>query len=256
MTASTTADAYPPGSMQRATLVLGSALTLCLVAASCGDDGGSGVTTTGSVPALTTVTDAAWDTSTVATTIVDTSAASTTTGGSATSSPCVLEPTTATTVGQPPTGTSVVITQPPTGTTMLGGVALRSEGNVYEIDWRALVGPVIFAPPGSGTDPFYLVYNSPEYDGFSFSVEAHTACGTQWSGQLGTFAIGCSTVGTGICVHFDPDGSGPMPDLGADFMVSGTIEIFRADDVNFIAELSDLTFSDGSTIPGPFMISG
>ncbi len=242
--------------MRQWTRVLGSALTLCLVTAACGDDDGSGVTTTGSVPALTTVTDAAWDTSTVATTIVDTSAASTTTQGSAASSPCLVDPTTSTTVGQPPTGTSVVITQPPTGITMLGGVALRSEGNVYEIDWEALVGPVIFAPPGTATDPFYLVHNTPEHDGFSFSVEAHTACGTQWSGQLGTFAIGCSTAGTGICVYFDPDGSGPTPDLGADFMVTGTIEILRADGVNFIAELSNLTFSDGSTIPGPFMLSG
>ncbi len=192
----------------------------------------------------------------MATTVVDASAASTTTGVAVTPSPCIVDPTTSTTLGQPPTGTSFVTTEPPTGTTMLGGVALRHEGNVYQIDWDALLGPVVFAPPGSGADPFYLIQTSPEHDGFLFAVEAFTGCGTQWAGQLGTFAIGCSTVGTGICVHFDPDGSGPMPDLGADFLVTGTIEILQADAAGFVAELSDLTFSDGSTIPGPFTISG
>lgn len=252
--------------MWRRTPVISGVVALCLIAVSCGDDGGSGVTTTGSIPALTTVTDAAWDTSTVATTIVGPAASSTTTGEPAMSSPCVVDPATTTTVTQPSTGTSVVVTQPatgtsvvvtqpPTGTTMVGGVAIRRDGSVYQIDWEALVGPLIFAPPGGGPDPYYVVQNTPASDGFLFAVEAHTVCGTQWSGQLGTFAIDCSAAGTGICVRFDPDGAGPMPDLGADFMVTGTIEILQADSDNFIAELGDVAFSDGSTIPGPLVIS-
>jgi hypothetical protein len=235
--------------------LLGLVAAVSLVAAGCGDDDGSGATTTASVPALTTVTDAAWDTSTVATTIVSTTAApdTTTTVGSATVTPCVADPATVE-PDQPPTGTSVVVTQPPTGTTLVGGVALRREGDVYQIDWDALTGPVGFAAP-SGSSQWYLVHSSPDEDGFLFSVEAHTGCGSQWSGQPGTFAIGCSTTGTGICVHFDPDGNGPEPDLGADHLTTGTIEILQADTTDFVAVLSGLAFTDGSTIPGPFTIS-
>ncbi len=159
-------------------------------------------------------------------------------------------------------GTTTVTTQPATvttvavDTTVASGSALTVDGTVYTIDWGVLTGPVVFTPAGGGTDPFFHLHNSPAHDGFFFSVEAYTVYGSAWSGELGTFEIGCFPAGTGICVHFDPDGPGPMTDLGADFMATGTIEVLQADDEGFVGVLTDVAFSDGSTIPGPFTISG
>jgi hypothetical protein len=157
--------------------------------------------------------------------------------------------TTVTTV--PAVGTTVIV-----GTTVVSGTALEVAGTVYTIDWSALVGPVVFTPPGGGSDPFFHVHNSPAHDGFFFSVEAYTVYGSAWSGELGTFEIGCFPAGTGICVHFDPDGPGPAPDLGADYMVTGTVEILQADAEGFVAVFTGVAFSDGSTIPGLFTVSG
>lgn len=168
--------------------------------------------------------------------------ATTSTGGATTTTTPTTEATTSTTV--------VV------GTTAVAGQALTADGNVYTIDWDALVGPVFFSPAGGGADPFFHVHNTPADDGFFFSVEAYTVYGPEWTGQLGTFDIDCTATGTGICVHFDPDGPGEAADLGADFLVTGTVEILQADDEGFVAVFSDVAFSDGSTIPGPFTISG
>jgi len=216
------------------------ALLLALLVAACGDDD--------SVTTLTyledTTTTIAGGNTTSATTVVTT--------GTGTTTVTTLAGST-TTNTQPLVGTSVVVTM--VGTTVIGSAALSSNGDVYTINWDALVGPIVFSPP-AGPDPYFLVHTSPPHDGFFFSVEAYTTYGPDWTGQLGTFDIDCSPSGTGICVHFDPDGNGPMPDLGADYLVTGTAEILQANGDNFVATLRDVVFSDGSTIPGPFTISG
>lgn len=136
-------------------------------------------------------------------------------------------------------------------------ITLNPDGT-YAIDWGALAGPAYFAPPAAGSaDPFFHVHNDPASDGFFFSVEAYTSgYGTAWTGELGDFVIDCSPAGTGICVHFDPDGPGPLPDLGSDFLVTGDVSIEQADGDGFVATFSNVGFSDGTTIPGPFTVNG
>lgn len=151
--------------------------------------------------------------------------------------------------------TTAAATTVPT-TTVAAAAPLMESGGVYTINWDALQGPVFFAPPGGGADPFFHVHTTPAEDGFFFGVEAYTVYGTAWTGQLGEFTIDCSPTGTGICVHFDPDGPGPIGDLGADFMVTGDVEIIQADAEGFVAIFSNVAFSDGSTIPGPFTVTG
>ena len=216
------------------------ALMLALLLAACGDDD--------SVTTLTYIEDDITPTLGGNTTSSVPSGATTTTGTTVTT----LAGST-TTNTQPLVGTSVVITM--VGTTVIGSAALSVNGDVYTINWNALVGPIVFSPP-VGPDPYFLVHTSPPHDGFFFSIEAYTTYGPDWTGQLGTFDIDCTSTGTGICVHFDPDGNGPMPDLGADYLAVGTAEILQADGDNFVAILRDIEFSDGSTIPGPFTISG
>lgn len=177
---------------------------------------------------------------------------STTTGGSTT----VATTTTTTVAITTTTAAATTTTAQVTTTTAAITEALIEVDGVYTIDWSALQGAVFFAPPGGGADPFFQVHTTPAVDGFYFGVEAYTVYGTAWTGQLGEFTIDCSPAGSGICVHFDPDGPGPMPDLGADFMVTGDVEIIQADAAGFVAILSNLAFSDGSAIPGPFTVTG
>ena len=217
---------------------------LILALAACGGDSGTAATTVAPGGDTTTSTGGGTTLASSGTTVGGTVETVTT----ATTAPVTTSGT------QPATGTSVVVTM--VGTTMVEGPALTVTGDVYTMNWEALTGPVVFTPAGGGLDPFFLVHNSPAHDGFFFSVEAHTVYGAAWTGQLGTFEIGCSPAGTGICVAFDPDGPGPLPDLGADNMVTGTIEILQADAAGFIAVFSNVSFSDGSTIPGPFTVSG
>lgn len=134
-------------------------------------------------------------------------------------------------------------------------LTLNPDGS-YAINWDALTGAVFSAPPGGGADPFFHVHNDPAADGFFFSVEAYTVYGTAWTGELGEFEVGCVPAGSGICIHFDPDGPGPIGDLGADFMAIGDVTIVQADADGFVAIFSNLEFSDGTTIPGPFTVTG
>lgn len=171
--------------------------------------------------------------------------------------------TSSTTSGSSTTAGSSTTTTAATTTTTTGatttsagsGEALTEADGVYTIDWSALEGNVFFSPAGGGSDPFFQVHTTPAVDGFFFGVEAYTVYGTAWTGQLGEFTIDCTPAGTGICVHFDPDGSGPIADLGADFMVTGDVEIIQADAEGFEAIFSNVMFSDGSTIPGPFTVT-
>ena len=123
------------------------------------------------------------------------------------------------------------------------------------IDWAALEGIFFIPPSASFTGPFFLVHNNPDTDGFYLSLEAYTTgYGTAWEGEPGMSEIDCSPAGTGICLNFDPDG--PIDDLGADFLVTGDIEIIQADADGFEAILTDVAFTDGTTIPGPLTMTG
>ncbi len=174
-------------------------------------------------------------------------------GGTGTSS------TTSTTTAGASTTTTVATTTTTGATTTTAGsegaITYLGDG-VYTIDWSALEGDVFFAPAGGGADPFFQVHTTPAVDGFFFGVEAYTVYGTAWTGELGITTIDCSPAGSGICVHFDPDGPGPIADLGADFMVTGDVDIIQADAEGFEAVFSNVMFSDGSTIPGPFTVTG
>jgi hypothetical protein len=57
-------------------------------------------------------------------------------------------------------------------------------------------------------------------------------------------------------VHFDADGPGPLTDLGADFLVTGSITFAALTATTFDVTLTDVTFSDGTTIPGPLRLTG
>jgi len=115
---------------------------------------------------------------------------------------------------------------------------------------------LILVPPASGSsDPFYHIHTTPAVDGFFLSIEAYTVYGPKWTGQLGVFAIDCTQTGTGICVHFDPDGSGPMPDLGKDFKVSGEITFTALSTTAFDVTLRNVKFSNGTTIAGPLRLA-
>jgi hypothetical protein len=126
---------------------------------------------------------------------------------------------------------------------------------VVTIDAAALA-PLFYSPADpSASDPLYLFHTHPAGDGFFLSVEAYTKFGRDWSGELGTFPIDCTQAGTGICVHFDPDGPGPQGDLGADFAVTGEVTFTRLDNDGYDITLTNVHFSDGTTIPGPLQLT-
>lgn len=55
-------------------------------------------------------------------------------------------------------------------------------------------------------DPLYEIETTSS--AFVIDTSFFTKFGTAWTGQAGTFAVGCGNVsGSGICVHFDPDGA-------------------------------------------------
>jgi hypothetical protein len=168
-----------------------------------------------------------------------------------TTSPAVSTTQPTATTAPPPTTTAA----PATTAAATTPIAISDTGEVT-IDWSSLEGVFFAAPVPSATDPFFHIHNNPATDGFFLSVEAYTTgYGTAWTGELGMFEIDCSPSGTGICVHFDPDGAGPTGDLGADFLAAGDIEILQADFEGFEAILTDVLFTDGTTIPGPLMIT-
>lgn len=172
---------------------------------------------------------------------------------SATSAPATADA--ATTVADTASDTTTPDTTTP-------GSALVHDGNTYTIDWTALGQPAYFAAPSAGSaDPFYHIHSHGPTDGFFFSLELYTTgYGALWTGQLGTFPLGCSEPvpgpnSTGICVHFDPDGPGPATDLNADFAATGSITINQLDASGYSIDVGQITFSDGSVI-APFSLAG
>ena len=134
------------------------------------------------------------------------------------------------------------------------GVAIVVPNGLATINPDALA-PIVFVPPAAGSaDPFYHVHTTPALDGFFLSIEAYTKYGPKWTGQLGTFAVECTPTGTGICVHFDPDGPGPQADLGKDFKATGQVTFTALSATGFDITLTALRFSDGTTVAGPLRL--
>ncbi|GJM37370.1 MAG: hypothetical protein DHS20C19_07370 [Acidimicrobiales bacterium] len=125
--------------------------------------------------------------------------------------------------------------------------ALVVDGNTVTVNWDA-VTPTFIPPAAGSADPFFHIHSSNAVDGFYLSFEMYTVWGGAWTGETGTFAIGCNdqVADSGICVHFIPvsaDGN----DLGADFGATGSVTINQLDDSGYDLAVSGLTFSDGTT---------
>ena len=164
------------------------------------------------------------------------------------------EPTPAATPEPTPEPTAAPTATPEPTPEVTPAPAVSIEDGVVTINPAALA-PLFYSPADpDAADPLYLFHTTPAKDGFFLSVEAYTKFGRDWTGELGTFPIDCTQGGTGICVHFDPDGPGPAGDLGADFEVTGEVTFTRLDADGYDITLSDVRFSDGTTIPGPLQL--
>ena len=166
--------------------------------------------------------------------------------------------TTTTAATETTTTTVTPSTEPPAPATTAApetapAFEINDDGEV-SIDWTAVTQVSFLAPVPNATDPLFFVHNDPDIDGFYLGLEAYTVYGAGWTGELGTFDIDCES--NGICLHFDPDGPGPAIDAGFDFLVTGTVEFVQADLDGFEAILTDVAFTDGTTIPGPLVITG
>ena len=124
------------------------------------------------------------------------------------------------------------------------------------LDW-SLVHPIYIPQDTSGSDPFFHIHTDAELDGFYMSFELYTVWGEAWTGDTGVFDITCidPVTSTGLCIHFDPDGPGPLGDTAADFGATGTMLINQLDEFGYDLEVTGLTFTDGTAF-APFTISG
>lgn len=141
----------------------------------------------------------------------------------------------------------------PSTTQAAPAMAISPTDTGFAIDWSALAAPPVYAQVG-GSDPFFHIHNVPASDGFFFSLEMYTVYGSAWTGELGTFDIGCAAASTGICAHFDPDGPGPLGDLGADFLATGSVTINQLDAEGYDVVVDELVFTDGTTITGLHLV--
>ena len=175
-----------------------------------------------------------------------------------TPAPTSAPPTAAATVAATPAPTLAATPTLP-ATVAPSSAASRTQtiviaGGVATINPDALA-PLVFVPPVAGSaDPFYHIHTTPGTDGFFLSIVADTKYGPKWTGQLGTFAIECTPAGTGICVHFDPDGPGPLPNLGKDFKASGLVTFTALSAGGFDVTVENARFSDGTTVAGPLRL--
>ena len=158
--------------------------------------------------------------------------------------------TTAAPATDPPT-TEPSTTEPSTTVPAPSGMTVTDTG--FAIDWSALAAKPFFAL-SVHLDEFFHIHTDPELDGFFLSFELYTTYGPTWTGEMGTFEINCSAASTGICVHFDPDGAGPLGDLNADFGAGGMMTINQLDESGYDIVVDELIFSDGTTITGLHMV--
>jgi hypothetical protein len=130
---------------------------------------------------------------------------------------------------------------------------------VFEIDWSRLGEPAYygFDDATNPDDPFWHLHNQAGPDGFFLALEMYTTgYGSAWEGETGDFELSCTATGTGICIHFDPDGEGPTSDLNGDFEATGQITIRRLDDEGYDLVLTEVVFTGGTMIPGPLELTG
>lgn len=138
-----------------------------------------------------------------------------------------------------------------------GAAALDFDGVAATIDWAALPSTPFYAPANQASDPFFHIHTNPATDGFFLSLEMYTEWGAAWTGEAGGFEISCSdpATSTGICPYFDPDGPGPLPVLGGDFMTTGQIVINSLGPDGYDLLVGPVIFSDGTVI-NPFPMVG
>lgn len=231
---------------------LGAVLVAGLLAAACGggDDSSEPTSTTAPTTTETPTTRATTTTTEPEPALVEITPTTTTMPPAPTTTADPSAPTTA-----PPTG-------PTTGPPTTGAPTTEPPppARVFELDWSRLTLPTFFAydDETNPEDPFWYVHNQPD-EGFFLSLEMYTTgFGSAWSGETGTFELSCIDGGTGICIHFDPDGDGEaFADLNLDFAATGTIEITTLDEEEgYDLVLEGVTFSDGTTIPGPTRLRG
>ncbi|MEM9465071.1 MAG: hypothetical protein AAGA90_06845 [Actinomycetota bacterium] len=135
--------------------------------------------------------------------------------------------------------------------------AITINGSSVDVDWAALTGTPFYAPADQANDPFFHIHTDPAADGFFLSLEMYTEWGQAWMGETGGFEISCSdpATSTGICPYFDPDGPGPLPVLGGDFMTTGQIIINELGPGGYDLAVGPIIFSDGTVI-NPFTMTG
>ena len=151
--------------------------------------------------------------------------------------------------GGPPSGDAPDTNEPDGTSDDPTGGAMVITDNIAAIDW-ARVTATFVAPSDGAIDPYFFIHSDNTADGFYLSLELYTVWGQGWTGETGVFEISCTDAirDTGICVHFDPDGVGPMLDIGADFGARGAVEIRRLDADGYDIDLRGLTFTDGTAV--------
>ena len=170
-------------------------------------------------------------------------------------------PATTTTQATTTTVAASTTTEAAPTTTEAPEPALTEDGGVYTINWDSVTNPFWNPNAGGEADPFFFIHTEPAEDGFFFSLEMYTTgYGALWTGELGDVDIICDEPppapnSTGICPHFDPDGPGPIGDLNADFLATGSITINVLDDDSYDIVVNEIIFSDGSSI-STFTLTG
>ncbi|MEE8337190.1 MAG: hypothetical protein V3R95_03945 [Dehalococcoidia bacterium] len=105
-------------------------------------------------------------------------------------------------------------------------------------------------------DPLYEIETTSS--AFIIDTSFFTKFGSAWTGQAGTFAVGCGSASeTGICVHFDPDGAaGSVELLGPSTQGSVTITALGT---SYSVTFSGVSFDrpgGGSYLLEPFTLAG
>ena len=138
------------------------------------------------------------------------------------------------------------------------GPALEMANGLVSINWDQIGAPAFYLlPDPNSDDPLYHIHNVSAVDGFLLSLQFFTVYGSAWTGQTGTFPVNCNDLAsTGLCVYLDVDGSGPIPQFGTGFDVTGTVTIERLDETGYRVILESVVFTEGYTIVGPLVIEG
>ena len=124
--------------------------------------------------------------------------------------------------------------------------ALDDSGDEVVVDWSAMSDVYLPEIPADSGGTFFQIHSDNAVHDFFLNFELYQVWGAGWSGELGTFEIGCqdATTDTGICVHYvTADGQ----NLGQDFGATGTVTINQLDADGYSIDVSGLTFTDGTT---------